>query len=317
MYNIISWYNQNRRKFWGIIIACVLIGLIMWRLIYNILGPNNQVPQQSQISQIDTNTLNSITVTSENSAITGRRTTINKDGITAIDNFVSYCNSGNIQEAYNLISDECKEEMYSDIIKFQEHYYKPVFGNGKRTVSTENWIGNTYKVVLNEDFLATGKYNKEKSLQDYITIVKDGEGNSKLNINSYIGRTQINKTSNSENVEIKVINKDTYMDYETYTFEVKNNSSSSIALGDVKNTEASYLLDKNNLKYNAYIHEIPQVQLVLSEKQTKNIKMKYFNQYSSTRKINSIVFPRIILDYNLYKERGQGYNNYTQINISL
>ena len=320
MYKLFSWYNQNRRKFWTMVLAIFVIAIIIWRLMF-IITENNQTTLSNQSSEdISENTYNSIYVENTKSAITGENiTTTSKEQISVIDEFISYCNSGKIQDAYNLISDECKEEMYPQITNFNEAYYKPVFGNGNKNVSIENWIGNIYKVDFNEDFLATGKYTKDNTLQDYITIVTDSEGNSKLNINKYIGRTTMDKTANAEDVNVKITRRDTYMNYEIYTFEVTNNTENSIALGDIKYLDASYLADDNDLKYNAYVSELAQSEIIVTSNSTKTIRIKYFNKYSSTKLIKSLVFPKVILDYETYQNYGENsfYNKFTQIKFDL
>ena len=65
-----------------------------------------------------------------------------------------------------------------------------------------------------------------------------------------------------------------------------------MALGNVQDTEATYLLDKNNNKFTAYMHEIAEPELIVQAGETKNIKIKYFNEYSSTRQITNLVIPR-------------------------
>ena len=277
MYKLISWYNQNRRKFWRIVVTIFIVILIAWRLMYTTTNRNTG-REISQSPKVDTSNLNSITLESDKSAITGKRTTIEQSDIETIDKFFSYCNSGKIQEAYNLISDDCKNEMYSEIKIFQEAYFKPIFGNGKRNITIENWTGKIYLVTLNEDFLATGRYSNDNTLQDYVTAVKDNEGNLKLNINNYVGRTIYEKTSSAKNLEIKLLRKDTYMDYETYTFEIKNNSNYITLLGNIQDDEnVSYLVDKNDLKYNAYVHELAEPQMEILGKQIKNITIKIIN----------------------------------------
>ena len=319
MYKLISWYNQNRRKFWRIVVTIFIVILIAWRLMYTTTNRNTG-REISQSPKVDTSNLNSITLESDKSAITGKRTTIDQSGIEVIDKFVSFCNSGNIQEAYNILSNECKEQMYSEIKSFQEAYFNPIFGNGKRNASIENWNGNIYKVDFHEDALSTGRYNVENTLQDYITIVNDKEGNKKLNINGYIGRTTYDKTKNSNDLEIKLLKKDTYMDYETYSFEIRNNSSYTVLLGNIQDEEnVSYLVDKNNLKYNAYVHELSESQMEILEKQVKNITIKYFSEYSSVKRIESLVFPKINLNYELYKylENKNNYSNYVNLSFEL
>lgn len=319
MNNLISWYNQNRRRFWSVIITVIVISMILWRLI-NSLSFNRTTSLNVEKNQVDTNTLNTISLASEKSAITGARTTISQDEVNLIDQFFSYCNSGKIQEAYNLISDDCKNEMYSEIKIFQEAYFNPVFGNRKRNITIENWTGRIYLVTLNEDFLATGRYSNDNTLQDYITVVKDNEGKLKLNINNYIGRTTYEKTLSAKDLEIKLLRKDTYMDYETYTFEIKNNSNYTTLLGDIQDDEnVSYLVDKNDLKYNAYVHELSYPQMEILGKQIKNITIKYFSEYSSTKILKSLVFPKIYLNYELYNnfENKNNYLDYANITFEL
>lgn len=319
MYNFISWYNQNRKKIWITLITAFGIFFIVWRLIY-MLTDNNQttIPQTTQ-EDISSN-LNSISLSSKKSAITGKETRISKQEITLIDSFVSYCNIGNLEEAYNLLTIECKQEMFPNINRFQEIYYKPIFGNGKRNTKIENWYGDIYIVDYNEDAISTGVYSTENNIRDYITISKDSENNIKLNINKYIGRTELNKTAQTDNLQIKVLRKDAYMDYEKYTFEMKNESGSEVLIADIYDDEnVSYLVDKNNLKYHAVATELSKEKLTIQESQTKNLQIKYYTPFSSTKVIEYLSFPKIYLNYRAYEayQNKNNYSYYGTININL
>lgn len=313
MHRIISWYNQNRRKIWGIIITIIIISAIVWRLINTRINEN----QYNENLIANSPTLNSITMPTQKSAISKDNVIEDKKGINVIDEFITYCNSGKIDKAYELISNECKEEMYPELKNFENMYYKPVFENGKRNVEVQNWIGNIYKIDYNEDILATGKYNKNNALQDYITVVKDNEGNYKLNINKYIETTQIDISKNFNDIEMKILNKDIYMDYEIYTFEIKNNSQKIIALLDIQNLDSTYLLDDNNLKYRAYLHELSQAQVIVNTGETKKIKIKYYNEYSSSRSIKSLIFDQVILNYNEAEKAKNNYSDYITAKFDL
>ena len=311
MYRFFSWYNQNRRKVWIIAIAIIVIGLIIFRLL-NIINDGLQSGNQNianQTQKIDENSLNSIYITSERSAITGQESSISQDRVTVIDKFMEYCNSGNIEEAYKLLSDECKEEMYSTIDKFKTAYYIPVFGKGKKNVTITNWIGNIYKVDMGEDFLSTGKYTKENNLQDYITIVRNNENEYKLNVNKYIRSEELNKTANYENINLKVIKKDVYFDYEIYTIQIENKSEHDIKLGNVSSVDFSYLTDEKNMKYSAVSNELAAADMRCVSQSTKTVKIKYFIQYSSDRRIKSLVFPKFEIVYTGY----DSINKYTEI----
>ena len=317
--NIISWYNQNRTKVWVYIIAAIVVLLLLWRFSYTI--NNNKIEiQETNIPYKNEDNLNSIVLSSEKSAITGSSYSINKEKITVIDSFISYCNSANIQAAYNLLSNECKEEMYNDLKSFEVTYYKPIFSKGNRNVNIENWFGDTYKVDYTEDYLSMGRYSESNNIRDYITIVTDSDNNSKLNINKYIGRTELDKIGKTGDLEVKVTRKDSYMDYEKYTFVLKNGYNHKVLIGKIEDDEnVSYLVDKNNIKYNAIVSKLSEADLLLYEKQTKTIQINYYNQYSSTRRINRVEFPRIYLNYQAYlnNQNNNIYSEYGSIQIEV
>lgn len=295
MYRFLSWYNQNRRKIWVTIIAVVIIWLIAFRVFNMINGSMKN--SESRNTEVDLSLLNSVTTTTQRSAVSGNEVPDLKESLTIIDDFVSCCNSGKIEEAYNLLSDECKEKMYENIDKFKNNYYNQIFGKGKRNATVTNWVGDIYKVNFAEDALSTGKSSAENKLQDYITIVLDSQNNRKLNINGYIRTVELNKTAKYEKISVKAIKKDVYFDYEIYTIEIENNSESNVRLGDISETEFSYLTDKKDFKYNANINLLAEADVKCVSNFTKTVQIMYLNQYSSDREIKSLTFPYFAIEY--------------------
>ena len=47
--------------------------------------------------------------------------------INVVNKFLECCNNKNVEEAYNLLSDECKEELYPTIEYFKTNYYDIIF----------------------------------------------------------------------------------------------------------------------------------------------------------------------------------------------
>lgn len=78
-----------------------------------------------------------------------------------ISKFINYCNSGKIEEAYDMLSDKNKEENYSSIDDFKNKYINEVFNINicNYEVTKEN---NAYIVKLTQDMIATGKTNSTK-----------------------------------------------------------------------------------------------------------------------------------------------------------
>lgn len=301
MNKIIRYFNQNRKKVFIIIIIIVfLFGLLQ---LLNFFAKNNK-NETINISGTNPVVQSNKSVVSEKSAVSGTNVpeTKLKSETEIIDSFFKYCNDGDIENAYNLLTDECKEEMYPTIDEFKRIYFYDLFSDGKRTYTVENWFGSTYQVRITGDILSTGKLDENQTKQDYITIVKKGS-DYKLNINSYVGRTSPkDKTTTYNNVDITIDQIDTYMDYETYTISVKNNTENSILLDTDESTKSVYLLDKNNAKYYFFNNEVLKNKLVVQSKYTNKLKIKFASTYSSIKKIKSIIFSKFVLNYDDYKK---------------
>lgn len=73
-----------------------------------------------------------------------------------IKKFVEYCNTGKVEEAYNMLSETCKREKYSNIQNFSEQYINKIFNIKINDYSIQK-TNDTYKVTLTQDALVTGK----------------------------------------------------------------------------------------------------------------------------------------------------------------
>ena len=121
MYNLIRFYNQNRKKIIKIILVIVfIIGLIQLLDFFSKRENKNE-----EVSNEINNTKYSNTVISDKSAISGSSVSENKfkKDTDIINDFFNYCKNGNIESAYDLLTDECKEEMYTTIDEFKTMYY--------------------------------------------------------------------------------------------------------------------------------------------------------------------------------------------------
>lgn len=295
--NLIRYYNQNRRKIWGILII-IFSAFILLQLVnsfYKVKHEKAQVVNQKEIKEeVNTKTTQ---LTDEKSVVTGEKIADNhlKNATTTIDKFINYCNNKEISKAYELLTDECKEQMYSTVEIFEQAYYNDVFNGEAKTCLIENWVNNTYKVKIMEDILSTGKSSSNSyAKQDYITVEEQVDG-YKLNINNYIGNTNINKTTNMNNISMEVLRKSTYMEYEVYTIKVTNHTNSIMVLDSRTETKSLYLEDRNTNQYPCYSHELTQSMLTVNPRETKEITIKFYSSYIATKKIKEIVFSDLTL----------------------
>ena len=299
MHNLKRFYDQNRKGIWMAIIIIASIFILLQLLNYFARRNNEKELSNSvNIEEININekTNTNVNLKSSTSAITGESVS-SKNLNTAtetIEKFINFCNEKKLDEAYNMLTEECKNEMYTSVNIFEQAYYNNVFNGEEKSCNIENWTGDIYKVNIVGDMLATGKSNNGYTKQDYITVKKE-ENNYKLNINNYIGYKKIDKTTEKDGIEINIISKNTYMDNEQYTIKVTNNSQNNISLDGLSNVKSLYLQDSKGAKYSAYVQELTEPTLKVQAGQTKEVTIKFYSNYVSNKNIEYIIFSDMII----------------------
>ena len=233
-----------------------------------------------------------LNLSSTQSAVSGDEISTNtlKSDVEIIGAFFNACNQRNLEDAYNMLTDECKEQMYNSLEVFEQAYYNNVFNGEQKVYTVENWTGNTYKVDISEDILSTGKSNDGYVKQDYVTV-KDG----KLNINNYIGYTQFNETTEDDDISMTILARNTYMDHEEYTIRVTNNKEQAIQLDGLSNVKSLHLEDSRGSTYSAYTNELTQAMLRVEPGETKEVTIKFYSRYVTNKTIDYIVFSNLLV----------------------
>lgn len=304
----------------------ILFGVIGIILLLLILGTMSTVSKQQEeanknkISNKITNTSN--VYKPQETIISGQNIVKEKQekNSNIINEFINYCNNGEIEKAYNLLTDECKINLYPNINSFKTNYVQKRFTKKRQAdiQSYYNDILDTYKVRLTEDILSTGNASMAGAVEEYISIVtKNGE--DKLSINNYIGRKTLGAESSNNNITIKLVSKDIYVDYEIYNIQVFNNTNKQILLDSKQNTNTVYLTSARNGIFRAAIYEMSEASLTVGIKQTKSLKMKFNKVYNPTLRMSTMNFDNIIMDYEAYfnLQDKTNYKNTSSIQIQL
>jgi len=178
MNKFFRWYYQNKNKFW--VIVLMILGSYALILLLNKYASNNK--NQTTIKQ---NYTNPSTIESEYSVVSG--TYVDKNNISkandVIDKFISYCNNKEFINAYDLLSEECKEEKYPLVEDFVNNYCNKIFKTTK-IYEMQNWKNKTYRIKLYDNPMETGREGNGEFIEDYFTIVEKN-GKILLSINSY------------------------------------------------------------------------------------------------------------------------------------
>ena len=306
----IRYWNQNRKKIL-ITILIVTFSILLIKTINYILG--QQTPEITN----SVNTLIEDSSIPTESVITGQTlhtetTNINMD---IIKKFINFCNSGNYEDAYGLLSNACKEEVFRTVDEFKLNYYDEIFDTEK-TYELELWYSNsgdyTYRIIYYENnILSTGQINSSENVEDYITVVRE-DGNIKVNINGFISKEVINESVTRPEVEITVNERLSYRSYEIYSVTVKNNTDKDIKISDENNSNDICLVDNNQTEYDSVINEIPTIDLQINPYSSKTINIKFNKMYGEYRKIEQMLFKNIMLNID---ENGTG--NTSKIDLSI
>lgn len=289
MIKLLRYWNQNKRK---ILITIGVIALVIVIIqIANMVAKSqneaekNQTKQNIQVAQ---------DVTKPNQTIVSDKKITEKeveDNSKIIKTFIDYCNQKDVESAYNILSDDCKQEVYKTIENFNNTYINQIFKTPK-SYKLELWSQNggyyTYQITYNEgNPLQTGQVASSSNFLDYITVVKQ-KNEFKINTHKFIKKETINKKGTSNNIIVLVNSKNVYVDYEMYNITVANNNNQEIALSGNKKANSICILDRINNEYTSIIHEIPTNSLKVEAGYKKTINVKFNKNYMSDSKINEM-----------------------------
>ena len=318
MHNLRRFYYSNKNKIWKVVLIIAFLLGIIYLLDDTAVERKNNEKIYTKPDKLIYENDETQTYIEDKGVITGSivtETEVKRINET-ISKFLQYCKNKNIQEAYNMLSADCRENEYKTLEKFEKKYINQKFTMND-IYEIQSWMGNTYRINISEDMLITGEINNKRKIE-YITIVNE-DGQQKLNINGYIGERNIAKEFQDKNLQITVVNKNSYMDYEIYNFKIKNLSNKTIRLDTLQKIGTMYLEDYNGNKYNAYAHEIFDSNIEIRPEEEINISITYANAYSARVTIKNIVFKNIIMDYAEYmnSEDKKNYKGFYEVTIKL
>lgn len=294
MSKIIRYYNQNRIRVW-IAILMILFIIIIIQVLNQIAKEtkNAETKEKETASNVVSYRNESKSIISEGSVPKTQREKLGS----LIDEFFTYCINHQPEKAYQLLAPDTLKTLYPTQKQFENLYYQERF-EGNKKYSFQSWSRSAeniyvYQVKIFEDQLATGKTSDNQYIEDYVTIVPVGDI-YQLNINRYIGKTTMYQKQSNDKIRIEITAVDTYLDYEIYTFQIKNNLDQTILLDTRRKTDTIYIKDEEGNKFESYLYENKEEDLQLKPQEAKTIQIKFNDRYLVNRKLKSIHFTDII-----------------------
>ena len=290
-------YYNNKEKFW-VTIGIIVFVIVLIQIINGVIKNNreeekNNKSNESSIISRGSSKNETYLPSRTDSVISDSK--VSKDRIeedtNIIESFVNFGNANDVEGAYNLLSQDCKDEMFQTVDRFNEFYFKNIFTE-KRSYDLENWDSTgsmtTYRIKYQNDIMATGMINEE-FIEDYITVIEEND-EKKLNINEFINKVDLEKEGQVDGLEASVTAKYYYYDYVEYDVTFKNATQGEIIIDTKDNTESVYLEDERGVNYSWFGNEIANEDLILNEGENVSLRIKFNKLYNQNRVDNKIKF---------------------------
>ena len=322
MNKLLKLFYDNKKVIYRTI-GIIVLTLIIIQILNQFTKAKVSKQIEEQKNNIDSG--NTTTIDNSNYLINNNKnvkTSTNNTIKNTLDLFVNYCNNGQVENAYSMLTDDCKNELFQTVEIFKTNYYDKVF-NEKKTYTMQAWDKTdnriVYQILFEGDILETGMSGKKQ--EDFYTFIKQSDGSYKISINSYIYRQEFNGVNNTENgIGVKVIAKDVYRSYVIYEFQIFNNSDNSIMIDNDKITKTIYLIDDSNIKYSSIENSlITKGEIVLQPGSNRKYKVKFNKAYNSNVQETSLVLSNIVMNYDEYKNSTdtENYTNRISIKVKL
>lgn len=152
-----------------------------------------------------------------------------------IDTFFNYCNNKDYQNAYNMLTQDCKNYMYNNSVEVFIEYVDSVY-TSKKIYHIQNYsnVGNVYIYDVNilDDIMSTGTTGGYQEYKEKVALIEE-DGQMKISNQGYIGKSTFsNVTGEDQNIKISILNKNMSYEREEYEVEITNKTDGYVLIGN-------------------------------------------------------------------------------------
>ena len=155
---------------------------------------------------------------------------------TMIEEYVGYCNEGNYQKAFNMLSEDCKKYAFNDDIEAFASYVLTKMPVPKKYSIQDysNYDGfYIYEVKYIDDILKTGLTNQTYEYStEKIVFSKNANGGYDMATGNFVKHDKINNVAENEYVKVDIIERTVRYSIETYEVKFTNRTDSTVVIQD-------------------------------------------------------------------------------------
>ena len=287
-----DFFRRNKSK--------IVIVLVVWFVIFVI----NLILKNMKSPQVPFTNYSPHTAIMDNSKVPDKQV---KQIEEMIDKYIGYCNNKEYENAYNMLSGECKNALYSNLDDYKK-YIDRTF-NEKKLYAIQNYsnVDNTYiyKVDIFEDILSTGLTGKDGfSIYSEKFAIKNDNGNLSLSITDFLNKRDNYQVYEDNYIKVEVVDVTQTYEEQVYTVKLSNRTEYPIVLAD--NTEKyEILLEIDNDQRN--IQDLPDRGIYLNPYEVKQLEFKFVKFFDEKSNAKSIIFNavRVLKSYSGIESRRQ------------
>ena len=118
-------------------------------------------------------------------------------------------------------------------------------------------------------------------------------------------------------IEAKVLKKYTYLEYEEYQIQIKNNTDAVILLDDLISDQTIKLIGDSGGAYTAYTNKLFKNRLKVNSGNAIILTIRFKKEASSNNKSKYIKFYKVIKNYDIYIQDTLKYKDTLEIRINV
>ncbi|MCI8546097.1 MAG: hypothetical protein HFJ44_02575 [Clostridia bacterium] len=273
-----NFFKKNKTKIFFILIVWVVILVINY-----LLGHKKEVPVLNT-----TYTPHDVLLKSEYDVPKELQNPIEN----LIDDYINKCNNKDFSEAFALLTEDCKKNVFEDSEQKFIEYASSIFKTKKR-YSIQNYSNYGGKYIYNlkiiDDIITTGLTGQEYAYYEEKIAINEKEGNLQLCVNDYMGYEELKKVAEDDNIKIRVENRQTYYGYEIYTIRITNKTGKHLVLYDSLVGNELYLETGNENRMPSKVSAT----IALIPEETRTFQITFSKYYDEQTQDNSINFNKI------------------------
>lgn len=164
-----------------------------------------------------------------------------------IKEYVDYCNEGNYQKAFNMLSEDCKKYAFNnDVEEFARYVLIKIPNPREYSIQDYSNYGKfyVYEVKYIDDILATGLTNQEYTYAtEKIVFTKNSQGVYDMATGNFISHDEINSVAENEYLKIDIKERIKKYSLEIYQVKFTNRTDSTVVIQDnIENGEVNLVL---------------------------------------------------------------------------